>query len=161
MSVALHVWVSIHYMIVFFVAQVWNDVGVGGMVVLLRITMAKVFLVEKILQIQSMVQKTFFFNFETARTLKSSPKNDLLFFSPNLVVMYNWNQNIVLILKINVTLTLLLTLTFSCYFMKSMCIKMKKFGIFYQKFSWKLSICLSYNVIISKQREGLSFTKSF
>ena len=51
-------------MIVFFVAQVWNDVGVGGMVVLLRITMAKVFLVEKILQIQSMVQKTFFFNFD-------------------------------------------------------------------------------------------------
>ena len=90
---------------------------------------------------------------------KIEPKKRLTFFlSKFSSVMYNWNQNIVPILKINVTLPLL---TFSCYFMKSMCIKMKKFGIFYQNISWKLSVCLSYNVIISKQREGLSFIKSF
>ena len=165
MSVALHVWVSIHYMIVFFVAQVWNDVGVGGMVVLLRITMTKVFFGGKNLANTEYTHKKHFSLTLTINRGKNSkdpkiePKKWLTFFlSKFSSVMYNWNQNIVPILKINVTLPLL---TFSCYFMKSMCIKMKKFGIFYQNISWKLSVCLSYNVIISKQREGLSFIKSF
>ena len=61
-----------------------------------------------------------------------------LFFFRNIVC------NIMLILKINVTLALFLI--FSCYFMKSMCIKMKEFRVFEQN----LSICLSYNTIISK-----------
>ena len=92
------------------------------------------------------------------RTLKLSPQKWLTYFpSKYNSVMYNWNQNSVLTLKMNVTLALLLT--FSYYFMKSICIKMKKFGIIYQKFAPKLRICLSY-IMPSPRNFGLFFDHS-
>ena len=76
---------------------------------------------------------------------KIGPKIGLIFFlSEYSCVIYHWNQKNMLILKMNVKLALFLT--FSCYFMESRCIKMKKFRIFYQIFAQKLSISLSCNI---------------
>ena len=68
-------------------------------------------------------------------------------------VIYHWNQKNMLILKMNVKLALFLT--FSCYFMESRCIKMKKFRIFYQKFAQNLSISLSCNTRRVKISRGI------
>ena len=85
---------------------------------------------------------------------KIGPKIGLIFFlSEYSCVIYHWNQKNMLILKMNVKLALFLT--FSCYFMESRCIKMKKFRIFYQIFAQKLSISLSCNTRRVKISRGI------
>ena len=59
---------------------------------------------------------------------KLGPKNDFFFLSKCSCVIYHWNQKIMLLSKVNVTLTLFLT--FSCYFIESMGINLKKFRVF-------------------------------
>ena len=143
-----------------------NIVGVGGMGVLLNITMAKSFFGGKyLINTKYRHKKPFSLILMVSRgknwlTPKIGPKKWLIFFlSEYTCVIYHWNQKIMLLSKMNVTLTLFFI--FSCYFIKPMGIKMKKFRIFIKKFGQKLSVCPSYKTILSKQREGLLFIKTF
>ena len=117
---------------------------------LLNITMAKSFFGRKyLMHTECRHKKSFSLTLMVSRGKncsdpKSGPEKVPYFFSLQIYLCYILLEpENMLISKMNVTLALFLM--FSCYFMKSMDIKMEKFRIFYKKFALKLSIGLSYN----------------